>query len=223
MKAPLKQYILLSNLANTVVLSHIFNAYILVCIIVAGVLVGIETYDGMQTIPAIIACNQIVLYSFVAEIVLKIMSEGMGPQLYFIGSDWRWNLFDFFIVLVSLLPVGASQVKILRLIRLLRVAKVFRKIPQLQVIIMGLYGGLESIMYIFVLMFLTFYMFAIAGIIFFRQNDPWHFHSIEISMLTLLRVATLDVSIYTLYILALNFPLFFFVYLQLFYLVSRPI
>jgi len=42
------------------------------------------------------------------------------------------------------------------------------------------------------LMVLVFYMYAIAGVIFFREHDSWHFHSIEISMLNLLRVATLD-------------------------------
>ena len=147
----------------------------------------------MQHNEGVMLVDEIILISFTSEVVLKIFAEGMGPQLYFIGPEWKWNLFDFFIVLLSLLPVGAGQVKLLRLIRLMRIAKVFRKIPQLQLIIMGLYGGMESILYIFVLLFMTFYMFAIAGLLFFKTNDPWHFRSLEIALLTLLQIATLDV------------------------------
>ena len=138
----------------------------------------------------------VILYSFASEIILKTLGEGLAPYRYFIGPEWRWNVFDFLIVLFSLpfIKFAGGQVKLLRLVRLMRLAKVFRRIPQLQMIIMGLLGGLKSIAYIVLLMFLVFYMYAIVGVLFFRDTDSFHFHSIEISMLTLLRIATLDVS-----------------------------
>ena len=67
-------------------------------------------------------------------------------------------------------------------------------------IIMGLLGGLKSIAYIVLLMFLVFYMYAIVGVMFLRDYDAVHFKSLEISMLTLLRISTLDVSEYSRFI-----------------------
>merc|ERR1711865_340566 len=42
------------------------------------------------------------------------------------------------------------------------------------------------------LLLLVFYLFAILAMILFRDNDPWHFGSLHISMLTLFRCATLE-------------------------------
>ena len=38
----------------------------------------------------------------------------------------------------------------------------------------------------------VFYLFAIAAVSFFRENDPWHFSNIGITFVTLFRVATLE-------------------------------
>ena len=138
-----------------------------------------------------------ILGVFSAEITLKIMAEGMDPIRYFIGTSWHWNCFDFTIVLFSMpfLPFGGGQVAFLRLIRLMRLAKVFRRVPQLRMIMTGLIGGLKSIVYIVILLLLVFYLYAIAGIFFFRGNDPWHFRSIAISLTSLFRLATLSVRL----------------------------
>ena len=86
-------------------------------------------------------------------------------------------------------------------LRLQRVIKlIFRLVlewlNQVEVLILrrGLAAGIGSISYITLLLVLTLYLYAVAGIMLFGDNDPWHFKSVEISMLTLLRVGTLDVS-----------------------------
>ena len=113
---------------------------------------------------------------------------------YWLGKEWRWNNFDFVIVLAcvpGLFDLG-SQVVVLRLLRLMRLAKVFRKIPQLQMIVMGLVGGLKSISYIVLLLCLVFYLYAIVGVMMFRDNDPFHWYSLPVAMMTLFRIATLE-------------------------------
>ena len=80
----------------------------------------------------------------------------------------------------------------LRLLRLLRVLKLVNKLPQLQVIITALMMGVGSIGYIGVILCIFFYFFAIIGMIFFAQNDPWHFGSLHMTMLTLFRASTLE-------------------------------
>lgn len=59
-------------------------------------------------------------------------------------------------------------------------------------IVMGLIGGLRSIGYIVLLLFIIFYLFAVAGITFFRANDPWHWLNMGRAMVTLFRAATLE-------------------------------
>ena len=175
-------------------MSSYFGNFILLCIVVAGALVGMQTYKAYESDPTIEKIDLFILIMFTLEVFLKIFGEGMGPYLYWFGPEWAWNNFDFTIVLLSMpfIPFEGGQLKLLRLIRLMRLAKAFRKIPQLQMIMMGLVGGLKSIVYIVILMLLIFYLYACAGIIFFKANDPFHFKSVEVSMMTLLGVATLD-------------------------------
>ncbi|CAM9120522.1 unnamed protein product, partial [Ectocarpus fasciculatus] len=191
---PLFQYVTLAKWAAHVAKSAWFGNFVMFCIVMAGLLVGLQTYPAFETHPALLIMDEIILYVFTLEVVVKVVGEGMQPQLYFVGANWKWNMFDFTIVFLSLpiIPAMNGNIAFLRLIRLLRLAKVFRKVPQLQMIIMGLVGGMKSIVYIVVLLFLVFYLYAIIGIFFFRANDPWHFRSVEISLLTLLGVATLE-------------------------------
>ena len=175
--------------------SNWFSNFVLFCIILAGVLVGVESYEEFANDPVVALLDELVLLVFTIEVILKIVGEGMQPELYFIGPNWRWNWFDFLVVFFSLpiIPMGNGNISFLRLIRLMRLAKMFRKVPQLQMIIVGLVGGMKSIVYIVILLFLVFYIYAIMGIFFFRGNDPWHFRSVEITLLNLLGVATLSV------------------------------
>jgi len=174
-----------------------FGAFILVCIVVAGVLVGLQTYPGMETNQGVLTTDSIILYIFTAETGLKILSEGFAFQAFWIGGEWKWNNFDFFIVVACYLPAdlfagGEPPVALLRLLRLARLVKIFKKIPQLQMIVMGLAGGIKSIGYIVILLLLVFYLYAIVGITIFRTNDPWHYRDLQTTMLTLFRASTLE-------------------------------
>merc|ERR1719262_387041 len=70
--------------------------------------------------------------------------------------------------------------------------KLVKQIPQLQMIIMGLFGGFRSIGYIMMLMSLIFYLYACAAIIFFGKNDPFHFGTLPVAFNTLFRMSTLE-------------------------------
>ena len=111
-------------------------------IIIAGALVGIQTYPGMESDSALIAIDNIILVTFCVEILVKMVAEGMAPWRYFLGPEWRWNNLDFLIVMLCMPFVDlGNSIALLRLFRLMRLAKLVRKIPQLQMIIMGLVGG----------------------------------------------------------------------------------
>ena len=86
-----------------------------------------------------------------------------------------WNVFDFVIITVGLLPFGGQAVTVLRLVRLLRVLKLVRALPKLRILVMGLLKSLSSIAYIGLLLLLLFYLYAVLGVSFFGANDPVHF------------------------------------------------
>ena len=119
-----------------------------------------------------------------------------------LGSDAAWNNFDFWLVVVCWLPPGfiGGNVAFLRLLRLMRLLKLVGKVKQLQVIVMGLVKGLGSVSYIIMLLLLIFYIFAILGVSTFRKNDPWHFGSLGVAMISLFRIATLEAWSTDLYI-----------------------
>jgi voltage-gated sodium channel len=122
-------------------------------------------------------------------VVVKIGAEGSTPWRYFTDP---WNVFDFFIVAVALLPFQAEGVAVLRLARLLRVLKLVRALPRLQVLVTALLKSIPSMGYVSLLLGLLFYLYGVAGTHLFGANDPVHFGRLEISLLSLFRVVTLE-------------------------------
>mmetsp|Transcript_21491 Transcript_21491/g.31197 ORF Transcript_21491/g.31197 Transcript_21491/m.31197 type:complete len:1077 (-) Transcript_21491:74-3304(-) len=173
-----------------------FNYFIIIVIIIAGINIGIQSYDRMSNVFALDMLDNVILIVFSFEVVVKILAEGLAPMMYFIGPEWKWNNFDFAIVFMSL-PFwdglfGGGSLALLRLVRLMRLAKLIKKVPQLQMIVQGLTGGLSSIGYILLLLLLVFYLFAVVGFYMFGKNDPFHFGSLPLAMMTLFRCSTLD-------------------------------
>ena len=167
-----------------------FQNFVTFVIILAGAQVGFQTYEEEdKKHKALLEVVDLVISTiFTVEVVLKLIAQEFEPWLFFRSG---WNRFDFALVVGGYLPLG-FDLKMLRLLRLLRVLKLVNKLPQLQVIITALMMGVGSIGYIGVILCIFFYFFAIIGMIFFAQNDPWHFGSLHMTMLTLFRASTLE-------------------------------
>jgi voltage-gated sodium channel len=167
------------------------QSFILGVILIAGALVGIETY------PAAVArygallhlLDQIVLFVFVAEAVIKIAAEGRAPWRYFRDP---WNCFDFAIVVACFLPFQGQAVTVLRLLRLLRVLRLVHALPRLQVLVSALLKSVPSMGYVSLFLGLLFYVYAVAGVFLFGHNDPVHFRSLERAFLALFQIVTLE-------------------------------
>lgn len=168
-----------------------FQNFVTIAILVAGVLVGVATYQDFSTKHEDILelLNKIILGIFIIEIVVKILAEGKKPWLYFTDG---WNIFDFIIVAAAFMPFGGSSIAILRLLRLLRVLKLIKALPKLQMLVGALIKSLPSMGYVSILLTLLFYIYAVAGVFFFGENDPIHFQDLQTSMLSLFRVVTLE-------------------------------
>lgn len=176
-----------------------FTSAIVLAIILAGVLVGIDTYDELAGMPIFNLLENIVLGIFVFECVAKLVAEGKTPIKFFTGPEGSWNTFDF-IVVIFCMPFfsdifgnNSPAIRIVsRLFRLFRVAKIVHQIPALQVIVKGLVGGLKSIVYVATLLVLVFYLYGIIGVYMFKENDPFFFGDVPTALLTLFRVCTLE-------------------------------
>jgi voltage-gated sodium channel len=116
-------------------------------------------------------------------------AEGKRPWRYFFDP---WNVFDFLIVAACFLPFEGNAVTVLRLLRLLRVLKLVKALPKLQVLVGALLKSIPSMFYVTLLLMMLFYVYAVAAVFLFGENDPVHFESLEIAMLSLFRVVTLE-------------------------------
>ena len=135
------------------------------------------------------AANQLFLGIFVVEAVVKLIAQWPRPQRYFKDG---WNVFDFAIIVVSLLPSTGELATLARLARLLRVLRLVSALPELRLIVTTLVRSIPSMFNVVCLMSVIFYIYAVAGYHLFHDIDPTHWRTLGIAALTLFRVVTLE-------------------------------
>lgn len=169
----------------------LFRRAVLVLILGAGILVGVESYgEVVSRSPELFrAVDAAIVALFVVEILVRMAAYGRRPWRFFLDP---WNVFDFVIVAVCLLPVDGRFAAVARLARVLRVLRLMSAIPQLQLIVNALFHAIPAISYVMLLVGLLFYVYAVIGTGLFGDNDPWHFGNLHVSLLTLFRVITLE-------------------------------
>lgn len=165
---------------------HYFQPFVIGLILFNGLIIITETYiTGNQFL---ITLDKIIVWIFVLELVLKMI--GLGTRTYF--SD-KWNIFDFSIVVGSLLFYATPFVSVMRLIRVLRLIRMIPAIPALRKIIDSLLKSVPALMGILGLSILIFSIYAIIGTTFFSDVLPAEFFgSFHSSLFTLLQVVTFE-------------------------------
>ncbi|HMT11544.1 MAG TPA: ion transporter [Ignavibacteria bacterium] len=181
----------MANIFRSITESKAFQSFIVMVILAAGVIVGLETYPGLMAVHGDLLhlLDHIVLYIFVAEILMKMLAKGSKPWEFFYDG---WNVFDFIIVAVCFLPIGGAYIAGLRLARILRGFRLVSALPKLQVLVGALLKSIPSMSYVGILLFLLFYIYAVIGTFMFGLNDPIHFGSLQASMMTLFKTITLE-------------------------------
>eukprot|EP01045_Picozoa_sp_COSAG04_P020939 COSAG04_NODE_2201_length_4544_cov_29.319685_2_plen_1071_part_01 len=190
----IEQYLVIGDQCERAISSPKFQHSITVCIMVAAILIGCQTYQSMVDVygPEMDTLDALILAVFTLEIMLKLVAARLRPWEFFLDP---WNSFDFFVVVMCYVPFpgdSGDSVAVLRLLRLLRVLKLFKTFPQLQIIMSGLAKGMGSIGYIALLLIFLIYVFGIIAIMFFRANDPVHFGSLGVTFVTLFRASTFE-------------------------------
>lgn len=164
--------------------SKIFNIFIVSAIIINWVSMWLETYDYIKanywTLINII--NYIIILIFVIEALMKIITYRIK---YF--KSW-WNLFDFSIVIISLIP-NLWSLNIIRTLRLLRLVSV---IPEMRKIVLALVSVIPWIASVSGLLFILFYIYSIITTTLYWNSFPEWFWTIWNSFYTLFQIMTLE-------------------------------
>lgn len=161
--------------------------FIVGVIIFNAVILGLETSDTVMAAagPLILMLDTICLAIFVTEIVLKLVAH--GPRFFRNG----WNLFDFVIVGIALIP-SAQGLSVLRALRILRVLRVVSAVPSLRRVVEGLLTALPGMGSVFLLMSIIFYIGAVMATKLFSDQFPDWFGTIGLSLYTLFQIMTLE-------------------------------
>ncbi|XP_053451715.1 cation channel sperm-associated protein 2 isoform X3 [Nycticebus coucang] len=145
-----------------------------------------------------------ILLIFILEILLMWLSS------FLLFWKSAWNVFDFVVTMLSLLPeivvlggVTSQSVwlQFLRICRVLRSLKLFARFRQIRVIILALVRALKSMTFLLMLLLIFFYIFAVTGVHFFaeytrstRPDLEYHvfFSDLMNSLVTVFILFTLD-------------------------------
>ncbi len=166
--------------------SHIRNT-ILAVILFNAVILGLET---SQTVMAragelVILLDKLCLAIFVAELVAKLVAY----RTRFFRDGW--NIFDFVIVGLSLVP-AAQGFSALRALRILRVLRVISVAPRLRRVVEGFVTALPGMGSVFLLMALIFYIGAVMATKLFGGSFPEWFGTLGRSGYSLFQIMTLE-------------------------------
>ena len=181
----------MTKTAKRITDSRSFHATIIATILGAGVLAGIETAPAMVAAHGALlrALDAIVLGIFIVEVILKLTAHSPQPWRYFKDG---WNVFDFTIVVLCLLPMDSQFAVVLRLGRTLRLLRLVSTLPKLQLLVGALFKSFSSMGYVGLLLGLMFYIYATTGVHLFGGHDKEHFGSLSKAFLTLFQTITLD-------------------------------
>ncbi|WP_425044935.1 ion transporter [Primorskyibacter sp. S87] len=164
-----------------------FGRFITLVILFNAILLGLETSPTVMDYAGglISVLDKICLTIFVVEIALKLICY---RGKFFLNG---WNLFDFVIVGVAILP-GAQSLSVLRALRILRVLRVISVAPRLRRVVEGFITALPGMASVFLLMAIIFYIGAVMATKLFGASFPHWFGSLGLSAYSLFQIMTLE-------------------------------
>ena len=167
--------------------SRPFQWAILVVILVNSFVLGLQTSQELMQIwgPALQAMDQICLWVFVAEIALKLIAYGT----HFPRDPW--NVFDFIIVTVSLVP-DMGMFSSVRLLRVLRIFKLVSGVRHMRVILAAIIRAIPGVTWASMLLGLIYYVYGIIATNLYGAVFPEWFGSLGKSCYSLFQVMTLE-------------------------------
>ena len=170
--------------------NKIFETAVIIIIVLSALMVGAKTYEEANRFtPILNVLDWAVTLFFLVEIIIRMLAERRFRDFFKSG----WNIFDFIIVVASMMPVESSEtVLIARLLRVFRVMRLVSMVPELRMLMNALLKALPRMGYVALFMFIIFYIYGAVGSFLFHDINPFYWDNIAISVLTLFRIATFE-------------------------------
>lgn len=168
-----------------------FQRAVLALILVNAAAMGLETWPALARAwgSAFAALHAAVQVLFVVEIAVRVAAHGRRPLAFFADG---WNVFDFTVVAVSLLPAAGPLATVARLARVLRVARLVSGMPELRLIIGTMLRSIPSMWHVVTLLGLLVYVYGVIGHQLFGEVDPEHWGTLGRAAQTLFVIMTLE-------------------------------
>ena len=170
----------------------VFEGIVISIIIISAIMVGFRTYDEVfpsEVFQIFSVLDYAVTIFFLIEIIIRVYSYEKARDFF----KENWNIFDFTIVALSLIPIASLDGVIIgRLLRVFRLLRVISFIPQFRILIESLITAIPRVGYVLLFIFIETYIFAAIGSILYSGIDPEHWGNIGVAMLTLFQTATLE-------------------------------
>ena len=177
MRARLERFLDSPPVTNAIIAVIVLNAIVL----------------GLETVPpamarfgtVLTAIDRACLAIFVAELAAKMVAQG--------ARFWRrgWNLFDFVVVGIALVP-DAGPFSVLRALRILRILRIVSAFPRLRRVVEGFLTALPGMGSVFLLMGIIFYIGAVMATKLFGASHPEFFGHLGGSAYSLFQIMTLE-------------------------------
>lgn len=173
--------------AHAFVWSRSAQGVVVAVIVLNAVVLGLQAAPRLLPgwSPALEWLDAICLGVYVVEIALKLYADR--------GTFFRsgWNIFDFVVVALSLIP-GTQTLAVLRALRVLRVLRLVSVLPSLRRVVDGLGRSIPGIASVAALLAIIFYVGAVMATTLFGTAFPHLFGTLDRSFFTLFQLMTLD-------------------------------
>ncbi|MGI5498691.1 ion transporter [Lentzea sp. CA-135723] len=172
---------------GSLVESNRFQMFIVAVIVVNAITLGAETSTVLHAKfgPALTVIDHTALAIFTAELAARLYAFG-----------WKffkdpWNIFDFVIVAIALIP-SAGPLSVLRSLRILRALRLVAMVPSMRRVVTALVRSIPGLVSLSGLLVLLVYVGGvIASNLFGDTGDP-RFTGLGPTLLTLFQITTGD-------------------------------
>jgi voltage-gated sodium channel len=162
-----------------------FQQFIIWVIVVNAVTLGLETSKSvMAGFGGLLhGIDHVILGVFVVELALRLYAHG-----------WRffrdpWNVFDFLIVAISVIP-ASGPFSVLRALRILRALRLISAVPAMRRVVTGLLAAVPGMASIGALLSLIIYVAAVMATKLFGGISPQYFGDLGTTLFTLFQTMT---------------------------------
>ena len=164
-----------------------FHRFIIAVISVNAIGLGLETipFVNEEIGPLLWLIDTVCLLIFVFEISAKLLAYRMS---YFKDP---WNVFDFTIVAIAVLPMGGG-LSVMRALRILRAVRIISVVPAMRRVVEGLLHAIPSLGAVFALLSILFYIAAVMATKLFGSEFDELFGNFARSLFTLFQIMTLE-------------------------------